>query len=138
MPNNKGQNALASDTTQEYCVFEYLYRDASNYKAWGKLLLLGVPSQNNIAALKKCLESDLYFLAEQVSIPAVYQELWELSGGRTSDDHALHEFVSLRIATDEEKEVMPIFGELTTLLKTFEAVSRWDYSMSPNFDSFWA
>lgn len=138
MSNSKAQDMFASDTPQEYCVFEYLYRDASNYKAWGKLLLLGAPSQNNLAALKKCLESDLYFVAEQVGIPAVYEELWELSGGPTSDDHALHEFVSLRVATDEEKEAMPIFGELTSLLKAFEVVSKWDYSLSPNFDSFWA
>ena len=26
----------------KHCVFEYLYRDAGNYKAWGELLLEGV------------------------------------------------------------------------------------------------
>ena len=49
---------------QKYCIFEYLYRDASNYKAWGELLLSNIPSQSDISALKACLESDVYFVAE--------------------------------------------------------------------------
>lgn len=119
-------------------MFEYLYRDASNYKAWGELLLTGIPSQSDISALKVCLESDVYFVAEQVGIPAVYKELWDLSGGRTSDDHALHEFVALRVATESEAKTFPLFGEMSSLLKTFQSVSKWDYSMSPNYDSFWS
>lgn len=121
----------------ECCVFEYLYRDASNYKAWGTILLSGVPSQSDVAALRACLESDVYFVAEQVGIPAVYKELWELSGGRSSDDHALHEFVALRVAAVSERKTFPLFGELSILLKTFQSISKWDYSLSPNFDSYW-
>lgn len=132
------QTRISSNAPNECCVFEYLYRDASNYKAWGKILLSGVPSQSDIAALRACLESDVYFVAEQVGIPAVYKELWDLSGGRTSDDHALHEFVALRAASDEdERKSLPLFGELSSLLKTFQAVSKWDYSLSSNYDSFW-
>jgi hypothetical protein len=122
-----------------YCVFDYMYRDGSNYKAWGSLLLSGEPTQENISALKECLESSEYFVAEQVGVPPVYKELWDLSGGPTSDDHALHEFVALRAATDEERESMPLFGELSHLLKNFQAVTKWDYSLSPNFETcFWA
>lgn len=120
----------------ECCVFEYLYRDASNYKAWGEVLLSGIPSQNDMMALRSSLESGEYFVAEQVGIPAVYKELWNLSGGRTSDDHALHEFVALRIATEDERKSLPLFGKLSSLIKTFQAVSKWDYSLSPNFDRF--
>lgn len=122
---------------QKYCIFEYLYRDASNYKAWGELLLSNIPSQSDISALKACLESDVYFVAEQVGIPAIYKELWDLSGGRTSDDHALHEFVAFRVATANERKNFPLFGELSSLLMAFQSVSKWDYSLSPNFDSFW-
>lgn len=121
------------------CVFDYMYRDGSNYKAWGSLLLSGEPTQEDITALKECLESGEYFVAEQVGIPPVYQELWDLSGGPTDDDHALHEFVELRAATDEERKSIPLFGELSYLLKTFQAVTKWDYSLSPNFETcFWA
>ena len=126
------------DVPTECCVFEYLYRDASNYKAWGNILLSGVPSQNDIEALRACLESGEYFVAEQVGIPAVYKELWDISGGPTSDDHALHEFVTLRAANDDERKALPLFGELSNLLKVFQAVTKWNYSLSPNFEtSFW-
>lgn len=132
------QLSTPNNASKECCVFEYLYRDASNYKAWGGLLLLGIPSQSDISALKACLESDMYFVAEQVGIPAVYKELWDLSGGRTSDDHALHEFVALRVATVNERKTFPLFGDLSSFLKTFQAVSKWDYSLSSNYDSFWS
>ena len=134
MQRTKKQVVIPGDSPSEYCIFEYLYRDASNYKAWGTILLTGVPSQNDIAALRARLESGEYFVAEQVGIPAMYQELWDLSGGPTSDDHALHEFVALRVATDDEKKSLQLFGDLSSLLNTFQAVTAWDYSRSPNFD----
>ena len=138
MQHTKMQASSHSDVTKEYCVLEYLYRDASNYKAFGVVLLSGVPSQNDISALRACLESGEYFVAEQVGIPAVYKELWDLSDGPTSDDHALHEFVALRVATDDERKSLPVLGELSSLLKTFQAVTKWNYSLSPNFDTcFW-
>lgn len=121
------------------CVFDYMYRDGSNYKAWGSLLLLGEFTQEGVTALKECLESGEYFVAEQVGIPPLYQELWDLSGGPTDDDHALHEFVELRSATDEERKSMSLFGELSHLHRAFQAVTKWDYSLSPNFETcFWA
>lgn len=128
------QSGISSDALDKYCIFEYLYRDASNYKAWGKILLSGVLSQNDIATLRSCLESDEYFVAEQVGIPAVYKELWDLSGGPNSDDHALHEFVALREATEDEKNSFSLFGDLPNLLNTFRSVTSWNYSLSPNFD----
>lgn len=133
MSKNK-QAVVSSDSPKECCVFEYLYRDASNYKASGAILLSGVPSQSDISALRARLDSGEYFVAEQVGIPAVYKELWDLSGGPTSDDHALHEFVALRVATDDEKKSLQLFGDLSSLLNTFQAVTAWDYSRSPNFD----
>jgi len=123
---------------KECCVFEYLYRDAANYKAWGEILLSGVPSQDDIAVLRACLESGEYFVAEQVGIPPVYKELWDLSDGPTSDDHALHEFVALRAASKNERKSLPLFGELSSLLGTFQTITKWNYSLSPNFDAcYW-
>ncbi len=117
---------------KKYCVFEYMYRDGANYKAWGSLLLTGEPTQEDISELKECLDSGEYFVAEQVGVPPVYKELWDLSGGTTSDDHALHEFVALRAANDEEKK-MALFGELSNLLESFQAVTKWDYLLSPDY-----
>lgn len=132
------QTGIPNGSPKDYCVFEYLYRDASNYKAWGEILLSGVPSQDDIEALRTCLESGECFVAEQVGIPSVYKELWDLSGGPTSDDHALHEFVTLRAANEDERKSLPLFGALSSLLKTFQAATKWNYSLSPNFDTcFW-
>lgn len=86
-----------------------------------------------MATLRACLESGEYFVAEQVGVPAVYKELWDLSGGPTSDDHALHEFVNLRQATTEDTATLPLFGNLSNLLEAFQTVTAWDYSLSPNF-----
>ena len=127
-------SGTSSDTPKEYCVFEFLYRDASNYKAYGEILLSGVPSESDIELLRTYLESGEYFVAEQVGIPAVYNELWDLSGGPNSDDHALHEFVALRKATEDEKITLSLFGDLPNLLNSFRLVTTWDYSLSPNFD----
>ncbi len=128
------EEVSSASTSEGCCVFEYLYRDASNYKAWGEILLSGTPSQNDIEVLLASLESGEYFVAEQVGIPALYQELWELSDGPNSDDHALHEFVALRVASEDERKSLRLFGDLSSLLKTFQAVTTWDYSLSPNFD----
>lgn len=117
------QAVMLSNVPMECCVIEYLYRDASNYKAWGEILLSGVPSQNDIAALRACLESDTYFVAEQVGIPALYQALWEF-GGPNCDDHALHEFVALRAASEDERKFLPLFGALSSFIKTFQAVTK--------------
>lgn len=138
MQINKNQMGIHSNNSKEYCVFEYLYRDASNYKVWGKILVSGVLSQDDMAEMRAQLESGEYFVAEQVGIPALYKELWDLSGGPTDDDHALHEFVALRAASENEIKLLPLFGELARLLQAFQCVTKWNYSLSPNFQtSFW-
>jgi hypothetical protein len=134
MQLNEKQSMTTNDSPQEYCIFEYLYRDASNYKVGGEILLTGTPSQNDIDALRASLESGEYFVAEQVGIPVLYKELWDLSGGPTIDDHALHEFVALRVAREDERKSLKLFGDLPSLFKTFQAVTKWDYSLSPNFE----
>ena len=117
------QAQIPTDASKECCVFEYLYRDASNYKVGGEIFLSGVPTQNDMAALRACLDSGEYFVAEQVGIPALYKELWDLSGGPNSDDHALHEFVALRVASEDERKSPRLFGDLSNFIKTFEAVT---------------
>jgi hypothetical protein len=111
-----------------------MYRDASNYKSWGEILLSGTPSQNNIELLLASLESGEYFVAEQVGIPTLYQSLWALSDGPNDDDHALHEFVALRAANEDDKKSLSLFGDLSNLIITFQSVTKWDYSLSPNFN----
>lgn len=47
---------------QKFCVFEYLYRDAANYKAWGTLVLRGVTTESDLEALATHFESGGFLL----------------------------------------------------------------------------
>jgi hypothetical protein len=115
----------ASPGTQKrsaYSVFEYLYRDASNYKSWGSVLLKGVATPLEIQGLIRSLEDASYFVAEQVRVPALCETLYALSGGQTEDDHAFHEYVALRAATQKEVAALPVWGSVEDLLRAFRAV----------------
>lgn len=116
------QAMLATPSAQEksvYAIFEYLYRDASNYKSWGKVLLRGTVGTLEIQDLSSCLIDSSYFVAEQVGVPVLCEELYQLSGGMTEDDHAFHEFGALRNATREETKTLPIWGSVEDLLQAF-------------------
>lgn len=117
----------------DHTVLEYLYRDASNYKSWGSVLLLGAISPDEEAILRSCLEPDNLFVAEQVGLPALYEALWSLSGGRNDDDHAYHELNLLRSASSEEIGCISLWGSTHDLIRLFQNVQgQWDCRLSPN------
>lgn len=117
----------------DFSVFEYLYRDAGNYKVWGKILIAGTATTDEMATLLSCLEVDGLFVAEQVGIPVLYQELWKFSGGRTEEDHAYHEFFELRPAIEEETVSLPLWSSLKYLLEVFNTVNQnWNCALSMN------
>lgn len=100
-------------------VFEYLYRDAGNYKAWGQVLLTGHVSAEDERAFRSCLESSEFFVAEDVGVPSLQRELWALSGGPTEDDHGWHEFHGFREAMIEDLEG-EVWGSVGRLLAAFQ------------------
>ena len=119
-------------------VFEYLYRDASNYKAWGALLLTGDWTEEDTLCLVRCLDSKELFVAEQVGIPVLHAELYQYSGGMTVDDHAFHEFSSIRPATADDMKSMAPWGSAKKLLDAFGAVKgHWDVTLSPHCDGWY-
>lgn len=113
------------------CVFEYLYRDASNYKAFVVLLLNGTASKSDLARIIEVLDGGEFFIAEQVGVPALYEELWKYSNGPTEDDHVWHTFVGLRAAKESDLNEQ-VWGNLDELVKRFAAVRRWNLSLSPH------
>ena len=116
-----------------YSVLEYLYRDASNYKAYGKILLQGACECNQEWEIMESCESSIYFIAEQVGLPSLYELLYEYSGGPTEDDHVFHEFLSLRQASKDDL-TMPCWGELDELVQKFGAAKeKWKYNLSPHW-----
>jgi hypothetical protein len=63
----------------KFSVFSYLYRDASNYKAFGLLLLKGTASAGDVETWRQHFESGEFLIAEQLGIPPLYAELWAFS-----------------------------------------------------------
>lgn len=101
-------------------MFEYLYRDGNNYKAWGSLLLSGVVTQDSLAAIRSSLEFDLLFVPEQLGIPSIREQLYQYSDGPTEDDHCYHEFVDLRAATQSDlKDDTKVFCSVDELVDRF-------------------
>ncbi|QDH68956.1 hypothetical protein [Marilutibacter alkalisoli] len=121
------------ETNGRHCVFEYMYRDAGNWKTYGALLLSGDAGDSQ-EELRKCLEWGDLFVAEQVEVPSLCEEHFMATGEGPSDlDHAYHEFVDLRVANDEELASMQVTGSLAELLVRMQtAAGRWDVRLSPN------
>ena len=114
------------------CIFEYFYRDASNYKVWGTLLLEGVAKETDLQVLASKFESGELFIAEQLGVPALYADLWELSGGPTEDDHVWHTFHALRAVTPDDKGAA-VFGSVANLVEKIKSVKEWNLELSPHW-----
>ena len=117
----------------KFSVFSYLYRDASNYKAYGRLLLKGTATAADVESLRQHFESGEFFIAEQLGIPALYAELWAFSSGPISDDHVWHTFERLKLATADDL-TLPIFDTVKNLTKKIKSVVAWNEKLSPHWD----
>ncbi len=115
----------------DHSVFEYLYRDADNFKAYGEVLLSGGVTDGIEEKLRSLLAYEENFVAEQVGLTVLYPQLWKFSNGPTKADHAFHEFVSLRAANKNDFESISLWGSLDAFLKRFEGASHeWDVTLS--------
>lgn len=65
---------------------EYMYRDASNYKAFRNEVLEGVLTPKQIAAIKQAAEPD-GFIPSQVGLDNLQGELMGYDSNRYSDDY---------------------------------------------------
>lgn len=119
---------------KRFCVFEYLYRDADNFKAWGALLLKGALSDAQVAEMKFKFESEAFFIAEQVGVPALYQELWAYSDGATESDHPWHEFFRVRPADENDLAKEALWGTASALFRAITKITQWNERLSPHYD----
>lgn len=119
----------------KHMVFEYLYRDAGNYKAWGELLLEGDLCEAEIARMTARFDSGEFFIAEQIGIPTLYELFWQQCQGSPSAeyDHVWHQFSDIRPATDADIERLNLFGNVNVLLDAVEKVDSWNLEFSQNF-----
>lgn len=117
-----------------WTVFEYLYRDADNYKAYGEVAFEGVADDAQWEAALQTLDEGTYFVAEQIGLPALYAQLYRWSGNVATDaDHCWHEFVSLSHVGDRA-----LSAKITRIATAAEFVDRlrkiesWNIFLSPN------
>ncbi|MEQ1601113.1 MAG: hypothetical protein ABL885_05005 [Methylophilaceae bacterium] len=120
----------------EYCIFEYLYRDAGNFKVWGELLLEGNLSEADVALLSSKYDSGEFFIAEQIGIPTLYEALWQECESDPSEelDHVWHEFNVVRQATDEDLLKLKPWGTAKNFLASITKIQTWKPEMSRNWD----
>lgn len=123
---------------KRFSVFEYLYRDADNFKAWGALLLEGALTDAQVAEMSARLEGEEFFIAEQIGVPPLYQELWKYSSGPTEADHVWHEFFAVRPAEESDSAMGASWGTANTLFDAITRITRWDESLSPHYEIAWS
>jgi len=71
---------------------EYLYRDASNYKEWGRVAFRGGCDASLRHRLSVALDTGEFFVAHQVRLPELFFEDGRIDG----DDHCFHELTEVR------------------------------------------
>lgn len=106
-----------------HVVFNYLYRDASNYKSWGAVLLEDDVSDFDREELKR-LWTGKNFVARQLGVRDLRADMWKWSGGLPNeDDHEWHEVWDVSAATIEDVKELPSAGQLSVFLKRLERAS---------------
>lgn len=78
---------IASHTTS----IPVMYRDASNYKAWGSITLDGEITAEQIAELRAALADGDSYVPAQIGLPHLAGEEWP--GSSYEDDHNWHEML---------------------------------------------
>ena len=106
--------------------FVYMYRDASNYKQHGEVIL---PNETLLTVeevdkqIRSVLSDGLFFIARQVQIEERFFDVV------SEDDHPWHEFVMVEATTDPTFDPVPEQQrDITNFLKELEQAHRsgWD------------
>lgn len=113
-------------------VFNYLYRDAGNYKAWGAIALEGEVAPEGWNAALANLELGEFFVAEQLGVPPLYNTLYKWSGGPTSADHCWHTFQGIQLVNKPDADAY-YWGASKIFVKHLLEVDQWRGELSPHF-----
>lgn len=80
--------------------FNYLYRDAGNYKSWGAVVFKnpdGLPIGAIESRLRKAFFQHVLFMAGQIGVPEIFLDG---EGNATEDDVCFHEFDSVELSDE--------------------------------------
>ena len=106
--------------------FVYMYRDASNYKQHGEVILsneMQMTLEEIDQQIRSLLSDGLFFIAQQVQLEERFFAVI------SEDDHPWHEFVQVESTTDPIFDPVPeVKRNLAQFLKELEQVHNtgWD------------
>lgn len=84
--------------------FNYLYRDAGNYKSWGEVLFSNpddLTMEEIDSQMRSNFEEEILFIAHQINIPELFLFTEQ---GLNDDDHCFHEYDSIELVERNEKK----------------------------------
>lgn len=84
--------------------------------------------------MRSGFEGSEFFIAEQIGVPPLYQELWAYSDGPTENDHVWHEFFALRPAEESDLTEGAPWGTANALFTAVSGVARWNERLSPHWE----
>ena len=113
-------------------IFEYCYRDAGNFKAFGAILLDGGVPSHLEAHFRSALHEGDFFIAEQVNVAPLYDQLYQWSGGPIKSDHCWHEFVGFKKGGKAD-QLGECAGTVAEFVSRFLSVAYWEEALSPHF-----
>jgi hypothetical protein len=93
--------------------FEYLYRDAANYKNWGEVILEAEIDTDILEIENKVRDALIdgeFFVAENTELPTLY-----FQNKKSEDDHGWHEFSAVSL-TDKSPTVRQTIDSLIRAL----------------------
>ena len=114
-------------------LFEYRYRDAANFKVSGCLVLCGTLTHDEMREVRTRLSGDGMFIAEQLGVPPLYEQLYQWSDGPTGSDHCWHEFVGISVVDGACGANAPNGGDAKEFLARLLAIDTWNEELSPHF-----
>ena len=126
--------SATTETTEQFVLFEYMYRDGGNFKANGSVVLVGSLSELQEKSIRNAFECDGLFIAEQIDLPPLYEKLYNWSNGPISLDHCWHEFVGMaRNPSLSARNEIEIWGNASDFWQIVTQVRTWDGSLSPHY-----
>ena len=104
----------------------YMYRDASNYKAHGEVIISGELKQEGLDAIIKTLDDGEHFIPAQVGMPELQSTLTSFP---SEDDHVWHELEPECFhLTDEDPTTNHDINDVNDLIERFTSIKKWDVS----------
>lgn len=117
-----------------WTIFDYFYRDAGNHKAFGSVVLEGHILKIHEDFVVSQFDGEARFVAEQIRVPVLYDQLYRWSGGPTIDDHCWHECLGFRkVGNNFRLAGTSQWGTVGEFVALIGSVEFWDDELSPHF-----